>query len=137
MLSYGFLFNINVFGFKANKLKTQMFGSRGGLQQNGFLFTYVLQNVKSYHFFWSLFGQILVDVQKHYKNKYFSTFLKANNGKQRPFLNFIIWSKVGLLSGPSWCPTKKANLDQIITMKICARTFFQKTSVKTLFYSFF
>ena len=38
----------------------------------------------------------------------------------------IIWSKVGLLSGPSWGSQKKANVYQIITIKICARIVFPK-----------
>ena len=35
----------------------------------------------------------------------------------------INWSKWGLLTGPSWGPKKKANLDQLITTKISARIF--------------
>ena len=55
-----FWFNMNVFGFKTNK--NTHFWSRGGLQQNVFLFiTCVLQNVKSYRFSWGpFFWQILV-----------------------------------------------------------------------------
>ena len=45
------LFNINVFGFKKPKLKNTKFWSKGVLQQNGFLWACVLQNVKSYRFF--------------------------------------------------------------------------------------
>ena len=66
-----FLFNINVFGFKKHKLKkkTPMFGQEGGLQQNIFFITCVLQNVKNDHFVCPFLGQILVEVQKHYKNR--------------------------------------------------------------------
>ena len=46
-----FLFNINAFGFKKHKLKNTNFWSEGGLQQNVFFITCVLQNVKSYRFF--------------------------------------------------------------------------------------
>ena len=45
-----FLFNINVFGFKKHKLRNTNFWSKGELQQNGFLITCVLKNVKSYRF---------------------------------------------------------------------------------------
>ena len=65
-----FLFNINVFGFKKSCNKTV------------FLITCVLQNAKSYRFFCAFFGQVLVDVQKHYKNRYFSTFPKAKTKKK-------------------------------------------------------
>ena len=57
-----FLFNIKVFGFKTKNLEKNIFWSKGGLQQNGFfLSTCVLQNVKSYrfffgHFFLAIFG---------------------------------------------------------------------------------
>ena len=77
-----FGFDITVVGFKKHKLKTPMFGQEGGLQQKVFFFfnflsTCVLQNVKRYRFFRGPFlGQILGNVQKHYKNRYFSTFLK-------------------------------------------------------------
>ena len=56
-----FLSNINVFAFKEGK-KTPIIEKRG-LQQNIFLWTCVLQNVKSYRFFGAIFCQILVDVQ--------------------------------------------------------------------------
>ena len=62
-----FLFKVKVFGFKTNNLKNRNFWSKGGLQQNGFLSTCVLQNVKSYRFFVCLFWTKLGDVQKHYK----------------------------------------------------------------------
>ena len=64
-LKFSFLFNIIVF-LKKCKLKTTNFWSRGGLQHNGFLITCVLQNVKSYRFFWGggFFCQVFVDFQK-------------------------------------------------------------------------
>ena len=75
-------------------------------------------------FFCPFFGPILVDVQKHYENRYFSTFLKQKKQKY----HFEV-----LLSGPSRCyylgqvdcNLKMANLAQIITPQVCARNFFQ------------
>ena len=66
--------------FQNNNLKNTEFCSRGGLQQDFFSSTCVLQNVKSYRFFGGpFFGQILVDVQKHYTNRYFSTCFKSKD----------------------------------------------------------
>ena len=67
----------------------------------------------------SLFGpsfwQSLVDVKKHYKNRYFST-----SRQKWPFLRLLSGPSKGLLSGPSW-GSKKINLDQIITINIFAK----------------
>ena len=46
------------------KKKTQMFGKKGGCNKTFFVWTCVLQNVKSYRFFCPFFWPILVDVQK-------------------------------------------------------------------------
>ena len=59
ILSY-VLFNMNVFGFKKHNCLVK----RGVAAKRAFLSTCVLQNVKSYRFFWRLFCPILVDVQK-------------------------------------------------------------------------
>ena len=74
-----FLFNIKVFGFKTKNLKKTFFGQKGGCNKTGFfLSTCVLQNVKSYRFFFGhFFGNFWLMFKKHYKNRYFSTFLKA------------------------------------------------------------
>ena len=88
-----FLFNINVFGFKKQSWKTPIFGQKGGCNKTVFLWTCVLQNVKSDRLFCPIFCPILVDVQKHYKNRYFSTFLKAKQAKKLPFWGVIIWAK--------------------------------------------
>ena len=63
-----FLFNINVFSFKKKQnWKAHIFGQKGGCNKTVFLWTCVLQNVKSYRFFCPFFAQILVGRQKHYK----------------------------------------------------------------------
>ena len=64
ILSYVFVQH-QCFWFQKTKLKNTNFWSKGELQQNGFfLWTCVLENVKSYRFFLPIFCQILVDVQK-------------------------------------------------------------------------
>ena len=100
---------------KKHKLKNTNFWSKGGLQQNDFFMTCVLQNVKSYRFC-PFFGQILVDVQKHYTKGYQHIF-KSKTKKNYHF--------EGLLSGPNLLQHKKANLAQIITFHIFAHTFFK------------
>ena len=89
-----FLFNMNVFGFKTNNLKNTIFWWKGGLQQNVFFINLCFAKCEKLSFFLPLFCPILVDVQKHYKNRYFSTFLKATNWKKNPFWGVIIWAKL-------------------------------------------
>ena len=91
-----FLFNINVFSFKKNKLKSTKKNKKKQLQQNGvFLWTCVLQNVKSYRFFFApfFFAKFWLMFKKHYKNRYFSKFLKAKKAKKNAFWGVIIWAK--------------------------------------------
>ena len=53
------------FWFQNKELKKKTFlVKRGVATKRGFLSTCVLQNVKSYRFFWLFFWQFLVDVQK-------------------------------------------------------------------------
>ena len=55
-----------VFDFQTNNLKSTNFWSKGGLQQNGVLWSCVLQNIKSYRFLGGpFFGQIVGDAQKN------------------------------------------------------------------------
>ena len=100
-----------------------MFGQKGGLQQNVFLWTCALQNVKSYRFLGAIFWQILVDGQKT-----ISDHFKAQKQKW-PFFKVINLARSKWLTGPSLGSKKKANLAQLITLKICARKFFNKEYV--------
>ena len=89
-------FSTSMFLVKKNKVeKHQFLVKRGVATKRAFLWACVLENVKSYRFFCPFFCQILVDVQKqkHYKNTYFSTFLKAKNWKKNAFWGVIIWAK--------------------------------------------
>ena len=118
------------FSLKCKLRKHQYLVKRG--VATFFLITCVLQNVKSYPFFiWPVFCLFLLIFKKHCKNRYVSTFLKATtytkrlhfegllSGPSRGYylvqVGVIIWSKSGLLSGPSWVRFKNANLDQIKT----------------------
>ena len=122
-----FLFNINVFSFKKNNLKST---KKTIATKRFFLWTCVLQNVKSYLFFCPFFAKFWLMFKKHYKNRYFSKFLKAKKQK----MHFEV-----LLSGASRCYYlgqvdcifKMTNLAQIITPQICARNFVSKESAET------
>ena len=77
-------------------------------------------------FFWGPFfgGKFWLMFNKHYKQIFQHIFESKNVQKKTTFLMVTIWSKVGLLSGQSWGSKQNANLDQIITIKICARNLF-------------
>ena len=71
------------FGFKKHKLKNTNFGSKGELQQNGFLITCVLQNVKSYRFVFAPFlAKFWLMFKKHYTNRHISAHFQK---QKRPF----------------------------------------------------
>ena len=87
------LFNINVFGFKTNNLTKQTFlVKREVATKRFFFYEPVFFKISKVIVFLAIFGQNLVDVQKHYKNRYFSTFLKAKNCKKWPFLMVTNWA---------------------------------------------
>ena len=125
-----FLFNIIVFGFKKPKLKNTFFQKKGGCNITGFfLWTCVLQNVKSYRFFFlAIFLAIFwLLFKKHYKNRHFSTFFEAKNYKNNGIFGSYYLVQVGsyyLVQVD--CVLKNANLDQIITSKIFVHNFFFK-----------
>ena len=101
ILSY-VLFNSNVLGFKNKQVEKHQFLVKKGVATKQFFFSAcVLQNVKSYYFLW----QILVEIQNHYKIN-ISAHFQTKNGKNDHIKNDIIWAKVRLLSGRSWCPKK-------------------------------
>ena len=122
-----FLFNIIVFGFKKPKLKNTNFWSKGGLQHNGFfLWTCVLQNVKSYRFLGFFLANFWLLFKKHYKNRHFSTFFKANNYKKGIFECYYLVQVDCYYLVQVGCVLKNANLDQIITFRFLARNCFSK-----------
>ena len=132
-----FLFNINVLGFKKHKLKNVNFWSKRGVAPKQFLLiTCVLQNVKSYRF--PPFGQILVDVQKHYKNRYFSTFSKAKKRKNDHIEGLLSGPSKGYYLGQVCCNIKNGQLGPDNNPSYCcAHSFFKKKVLKPLFYSVF
>ena len=71
-----FLFNINVFGFKRNNLTKQSFLVRRGVATKRFFFMNLcFAKCQKLSFFWPFFGNFWLMFKKHYKNRYFSTFL--------------------------------------------------------------
>ena len=85
-----FLFNINVFSFKKNKLKST---KKNQLQQNLFFYEPVFCKMwKVIVFFCPFFAKFWLMFKKHYKNRYFSKFLKAKKQKNA-FWGVIIWAK--------------------------------------------
>ena len=59
-----FLFNIKVFGFKTDNLKTYIFGQKGGCNKTVFYQPVLCKMWKVIVYFWPFFGQFLGDVQK-------------------------------------------------------------------------
>ena len=133
-----FLFNINVFSFKKNKLKSTK-KQKNKLQQNIFFMNLCFAKCEKLSFFFApFFAKFWFMFKKHYKNRYFSTFLKAKDWKK---MHFEV-----LLSGPSRCYylgqvdciLKMTNLAQIITPQILrAQFFFKKKCWNPYFYSVF
>ena len=103
------LFNMNVFGFKIKQLKKhQFFGQKGSCNKTFFFITCVLKNVKSYRFFCPLFfAKFWLMFKKHCKNRYFSTFSKA---QKMTILQGYYLGQIGLVSGPSLLQHKNGQL---------------------------
>ena len=136
-----FLFNIIVFGFKKKtKLKNTRFWSKGGLQQNGFFMNLCFAKCEKLSFFGGpFFGQILVDVQKHYKNRYFSTLKKGKKLEKMTIFKVNNWAKLKSIIGPSWGSKKKGQLGPIIDFENLRALFFcfQKFTETPIFIGFF
>ena len=95
-----FLFNIIVFGFKKPKLKNTNFGSKGGLQHNGFFYEPVFCKmwkviVFGGGFFWQFFGCFSKNTLKIGILAHFS---KQKITKKMAFLEVIIWSKLEVIT---------------------------------------
>ena len=75
-----FLFNIKVFDFQTNNLKkTHFLVKRGVATKRFFFINLCFGKCQKLSFFWPFFGNFWLMFKKHYKNRYFSTFLKAKN----------------------------------------------------------
>ena len=142
-----FLFNIKVFGLKTKNLERNMFWSKGGLQQNGvFLWTCVLENVKSYRFFFGhFFGNSWLMFKKHRKNRYFSTFLKAKKWKKMTISKVNNWATCKVNNWATFGPLKNRQRGPVINFanfgfpffifkKICWNPYFYSVFWKTIFY---
>ena len=139
ILSYVFCSTSLFLVSKKTKLKNTNFWSKGGLQHTGyFLWTCVLQNVKSYRFWFFFLANFWLFFKKHYNNRHFSTFFKAKNYKKRHFWKLLSGPSWKLLSGPSWVRLKKRQLGpdnnfQNFSAQFC----FQKKGWTPYFYSVF
>ena len=122
------------FWFQKHKLKNTNFWSKGGCNKS-FVFTcFFLQNVKSCRCVCPFLGQIWLMFTKTLLNRYFSTFLKAKNMKNDHFEGLLSGPSKGYYLGQVCCNIKMANMAQIISLQIFARTlFFQKKVLKPLF----
>ena len=69
--------------------------------------------------------------KKHYKKRYFSTFSKTKRKKNDHFEGLLSGPSKGYYLGQVCYNIKMANLAQIITLQIFARTFFQKNGAET------
>ena len=90
-----FLFNIIVFGFKKPSWKTPILGQKGGCNITVFLWTCVLQNVKSYRFL-GFFGNFWLFFKNTIKTGILAHFSKQKI-KKMAFLEVIIWSKLEVI----------------------------------------
>ena len=85
ILSYVFLFNINVFGFKKTKVEKQQFlVKRGVATKRRFFINLCFAKYEKLSFLGGcpFLGKFWVLFKKHYKKRYFSTFLKPKIAKK-------------------------------------------------------
>ena len=130
------------FWFQKTQVEKHIFSKKGGLQHNGFfLWTCVLQNVKSYRFFFGNFlGMFLVVFQKNtIKIGILAHFSKQKITKKWHFWKLLSGPSWKLLSGPSWLRLKKRQLGPDNNFQnFCAQFLFpKKKGWNPYFYSFF
>ena len=121
------------FWFQKTKFRNTNFCSKGELQQNGFFMNLCFGKCEKLSFFiahFFFFAKFWLMFKKHYKNRYFSTFLKTK--KQKMHFEVLLWPSRCYHLGQVDCNLKMANLAQIRTPQICARNFFKKV-LKPLF----
>ena len=121
--------------------KTPIFGQKGGCNITGFFFYEpVFCKMWKVIVFWGGFflAKFWLLFKKHYKNRHFSTFFKANNYKKNGIFKcyYLVQVKCYYLVQVG-CVLKSVNLDQIITFKNFARNFlfFKKKGWNPYFYS--
>ena len=117
-----------MFWFEEHRLKNTNFGSKGGLQQNGFFNNLCFAKCEKLSFFRPFFGHILADVQKHYNIGISARFLSKNKK-----MTILKGSSKGYYLGQVCCNIKMANLAQMITLQIFARTFVFKSAETPIF----
>ena len=101
---------------KKQSWETPIFGQTGSCNKTVF-FMNLFGKCEKLSFF-PIFAKFWLMFKKHYKNGYFSTFLKTKKTKKCILRCYYL--------GQVDCNLKMANLAQIIIPQICARNFFQK-----------
>ena len=111
-----FLFNIKVFGFTTKNLKkTKILVKRGVATKRVFLSTCVLQNVKSYRFFFGHFLAILGWCSKNtVKIGISAHFKKQKIGKKGPFLMVNNWATLMVNNWATFVPLKNRQRGPVI-----------------------
>ena len=103
-----FLFSIKVLVSKQTTQKNRIVWSKGGLQQNGFFINLCFAKCETLCFFCAPFlGKFWVMFKKHYKNRYFSTSLKAKKMKKWPFLIVTNWATLIVTNWATFAQLKK------------------------------
>ena len=94
-LSYAFVQH-QCFWLKNQSWKTPILGQKGGCNKTVFFMNLCFANYEKLSFLGPFLGPILVDVQKHYENRYFSTFSKQPKTKDT-ILRFYHLGQVGVI----------------------------------------
>ena len=96
-------------------------------------------------FFGHFFGNFWVMFKKHYKNRYFSTFLKAKKMKKWPFLMVNNWATCKVNNWATFGPLKNRQRGPVINFanfgfpfffeqKICWNPYFYSVFLKNIFF---
>ena len=136
------------FWFQNKELRKKHFLVKRGVATKRvfFLWTCVLENVKSYRFFWGhFFGNFWLMFKKHYKNRYFSTFFKAKKWKKMAISKVNNWATCKVNNWATFGPLKNRQRGPVINFanfgfpffifkKICWNPYFYSVFWKTFFY---
>ena len=125
------------FWFENKELRKKHFlVKRGVATKRGFLWTCVLENVKSYRFFFGhFFGNSWLMFKKHCKNRYFSTFLKAKKWKKMTISKVNNWATCKVNNWATFGPLKNRQRGPVINFANFGFPFFifKKNLLKPLF----
>ena len=103
------------------------FWSKGGCDKTFFFMNLYFGKCEKLSFFLCPFlGKFWVMFEKHYKHRYFSTFLRATKCKIRAILMVNNWATLMLISGPLLCNFRIGNVAQLLTTRIWGPLFLGK-----------